>query len=251
MRVKIFWIIFIAVIVAGASGTSFAYRPLGTEDAGVAGKGVVQTELSWDHLKWNGDKKNVFLFAPIYGLTERLELSAEIPYLVHRFESAPSGEGVGDINLVGKYLLIQEGERNPAFTLKGAVKMDNGDFEKGFGSGDRDYSIFAISSKTMGNIAVHGHVGYTRTGKDKVSNLRDVYLYGLALDYGITEAFHVVGEMNGNRHPDRTENQDPRTALLGAAYTLSQNLTADFGVRKGLTTTAPEWSATIGISITF
>lgn len=28
-----------------------AYRPLTTEDAGVAGKGVAQLEMSWDYLK--------------------------------------------------------------------------------------------------------------------------------------------------------------------------------------------------------
>jgi len=228
-----------------------AYRPLGTEDAGVAGKGVTQMEISWDYLKWNGDKEHVFLLVPIYGINERLELSAEMPYLIHKFEEEPSEEGVGDINLVMKYLLINEGEKNPAFTLKGVVKLDNGDFEKGLGSGDKDYSIFVVSSKTIKDLTVHGQLGYTWIGKEKNENLRNIYLYGLALDYGLTEAFHIVGEINGYRHPDRTEKDHPRNALIGVIYKLSEKFILDFAVRRGLTETTPDWSTTVGVSITF
>jgi hypothetical protein len=230
---------------------SFAYRPLGTEDAGVAGKGVAQMEISWDYLKWNGEKEHVFLLVPIYGLTERLELSAEMPYLIHKFEEEPSEEGVGDINLVVKYLLINEGVKNPAFTLKGVVKLDNGDFEKGLGSGDKDYSIFVVVSKNIKDLTLHGQLGYTWIGKEKDENLRNIYLYGLALDYGLTEAFHIVGEINGYRHPDRREAEDPRNILLGITYKLSEKLILDLAIRRGLTVSTPDWSTTAGVSITF
>ncbi len=240
------------VIVLGISGRSFAYRPLGTEDAGVAGKGVTQMELSWDYLKWNKkDKEQIFLFVPIYGATERIELSAEIPYLVHHFEPGSGTEGIADVNLAGKYLLVPESEGSPAFTAKGVIKLDNGDFEKGLGSGDRDYSIFAVVSITVTDIIIHGQLGYTWIGKEKDPNLNNIYLYGVALDYAITEAFHMVGEINGNRHPDRTINEHPRLILLGATYKLSQKLTADFAVRQGLTNTTPDWSTTAGVSVTF
>lgn len=43
--------LFLTAIVLIISRQSFAYRPLETEDAGVAGKGVVQAEYSWDYLE--------------------------------------------------------------------------------------------------------------------------------------------------------------------------------------------------------
>ena len=136
------------MLVFLTAGIASAYRPLATEDAGVAGKGIAQAEVSWDNIKWkNGDKEDIFLFVPIYGLTENLELSVEIPYLYHSPDSAPSEEGTGDICIVAKYLLIPGGTEGLAFAVKGVVKMDNGDYDKGLGSGDKDYSIMAGLSR--------------------------------------------------------------------------------------------------------
>lgn len=252
VRTMLLWLAVLAAIIPGNAVTAFAYRPLGTEDAGVAGKGVAQLELSWDYIKWNGsDREQVFLAVPIYGLTDRLELSAEIPRLVHRFGAEPLAQGSGDINLVAKYLLMPERDGSAAVAVKGVVKMDNGDFDRGLGSGDRDYSFFAVASRTLGNLSVHGHIGYTWVGDAKDPELRNIYLYGLALDYGFTDAFHVVGEINGNRHPDRSEETHPRVALLGVTYKIFEKLTVDLGVRAGLTKTAPDWSTTAGLSMTF
>jgi hypothetical protein len=54
-------LVLILVFVISPENIS-AYRPLGTEDAGVAGKGVGQMEISWDYLKWNGDEEHLFSF---------------------------------------------------------------------------------------------------------------------------------------------------------------------------------------------
>ena len=235
------------------AGDVFAYRPLGTEDAGVAGKGVAQTEMSWDYLKWkNDDVEQLFMLVPIYGLTDNLELSVEIPYMFHNPKTGGSEEGIGDINVVAKYLLIQEGDKNPAFAVKAAVKMDNGDFDKGLGSGDKEYSLFAVASKSIGQVTVHGQVGYTWVGGRKDENLRDITLYGIAFDYAVAEPLHILAEINGNRHPDRTsEEDDPRNALAGLTYKVSDNLTLDAGYRWGLSDSVPDWSTTLGVSITY
>lgn len=240
------------LLLSMMAGNTFAYRPLGTEDAGVAGKGVVQTEISWDYLKWkNNDKEQVFMLVPVYGVTESLELSVEIPYLFHNPETGSSENGIGDINLVAKYLVIQEKDAMPAFTVKGVVKMDNGDYDRGLGSGDKDYSLVAVASKAFGPATVHGMFGYTWIGDKKDDNLQDITLYGIAVDYGVIEPFHILAEVNGNRHPDRNETDHPLTALIGGSYKVSDNLTLDAAYRKGLNDTVPEWSTTVGASITY
>lgn len=235
------------------AGDVFAYRPLGTEDAGVAGKGVAQTEMSWDYLKWkNDDVEQVFMLVPIYGLTDNLELSVEIPYLFHNPKTEDSEDGIGDLNLVAKYLLIQEGDKNPAFTVKGVVKLDNGDYDKGLGSGDKDYSLFAVASKTISQVTIHGHAGYTWVGDEEDSNLRDITLYGIAFDYAVAEPLHILAELNGNRHPDRTTEEDnPRSVLAGITYKVSDKLTLDAAYRWGLSDSVPDWSTTLGVSITY
>lgn len=244
--------VFVALLLLTTAVNTFAYRPLGTEDANVAGKGVAQTEVSWDNLNWkNGDKEDVFLLVPIYGLTENLELSVEIPYLYRRPASGTSEEGTGDINIVAKYLLVPGGAEHPAFAVKGVVKMDNGDYDKGLGSGDRDYTVIAAASETIGQLTGHAHFGYTLTGKKKNGNLRDITLYGVALDYAASDAFHLLAELNGYRHPDSTVKEDPRTALAGITYKVSENITFDAGYRWGLNDSVPEWGTTVGATITY
>src|SRR3990172_6906082 len=144
------------MLVFLTAGIASAYRPLATEDAGVAGKGIAQAEVSWDNITWkNSDKEDIYLLVPIYGLTENLELSVEIPYHYHKPSSGPSEEGTGDMNIVDKYLLIPGGTEGLAFVAKGIVKMDNGDYDRGLGSGDKDYSIVAVLSETVGQLTGH------------------------------------------------------------------------------------------------
>ncbi len=230
---------------------SFAYRPLTTEDAGVAGRGATQLEVSWDYLKWNGDRENVLFFVPIYGITERIELSAEIPYLFHYHDGEERMEGIGDINLVGKFLLLEENEMRPALALKGAMKTKSGNKERGLGSGDIDYSVVGVVSKCFGTLALHGMFGYTFVGANGDDNVRDIYLYGLAADYSVTEKFHIVTEIAGNQHPDRTASDDPRSGLLGFTHQIADKVILDGGVRYGFNDTVPKWNTTIGVSITF
>lgn len=160
------------VFISAMAVSAYAYRPFVTEDAGVAGKGVIQLETSWDYLDWdNDDAEHALLFVPIYGITERLELSAEIPYLFHEQE-----DGIGDINVVGKFLMLNETEKFPAFTLKGILKTSSGDADRGLGSGDLDYSIVLVTSKGFGSLTLHGMLGYTFVG-DMGRRMSGIYIY--------------------------------------------------------------------------
>ncbi len=239
-----------ATIICSAKG--YAYRPLVTEDAGVAGKGVAQIEVSWDYFSWRGrDRENVLLFVPIYGITERIELSAEIPYLFHSPAEGDGINGVGDINLVAKFLILEEKDVRPAFALKGVVKTKSGDEKRGLGSGDIDYSIVAAASKSLGDLTLHSMLGYTFVGDNGDDNVRNTYLYGLAADYGLTGKFHIVGEIAGNRHPDRRVRNEMVSGLLGVTYKVSDKITLDGALRRGFSNSVPRWSTTLGMSITF
>lgn len=234
------------------SPSSFAYRPFGTEDTGIAGKGIFQMEISFDHLKWNnGSKEQSILFVPIYGINDNLEISFELPYIIHGLEENDLLSGVGDVNLVAKYLLTQEGPKSPAFTLKGVVKLDNGNYDNGFGSGGKDYSFFVVASKTFGKMIINTNLGYTFVGKSKNPDFRDIFLYGLAFDYGLGDNLRIVAELNGNRHPDSREIEDPRNWLVGIIYKFSDKLVFDVASKWGLSKSSPDWSMTTGISLTF
>lgn len=245
-------IAFAGLASVASPAVSLAYRPFATEDAGVAGKGVAQLELSWDRVWWrNGDVEHVLLMVPIYGFTDRLEVSAEIPYLVHDPADDQSHHGIGDITLVGKFLVLQETGARPALALKGIVKMNSGNQKRSLGSGDWDVGAAVAASKTLARLTLHAMLGYTFVGDSGDDNIRNIALYGVAADYRVTDAFHVVAEVAGNQHPDRTERADPLSVLLGVTYALFDGLVLDAGVRRGLTPSAPTWDVFTGLSVSF
>lgn len=245
--------IFVWILVFGFGILpSYAFRPFGVEDAGVAGRGVSQSETSYDYLKWKDGKiENVFLFVPIYGLTDNLEISGEIPLIIHYNTDGTINKGIGDINLVGKYLLAYEGIKTPSFALKGVLKAETGDALKGLGSGDKDFTIVAALSKSLNKSSLHAQIGYSLIGKKNNSNFRDIFLYGLAFDFALSDPLHFLTEINGNRHPDSTETEDPRNFLVGMYYKASEKLIFDLAAKFGLSKSSPDFNLTSGATITF
>jgi hypothetical protein len=231
---------------------ALAYRPFATEDAGVAGQGMAQMEVSLDHLSWGKeDKEQSLLWVPIYGLTDRLELSCEIPYMFHDPQEGRNTDGIGDANVVGKWLLGEETPRRPALVAKGILKTTTGNEKRGHGSGDIDVSLVAAATKTVGSTVLHAMFGFTDVGDRHSENLQDIYLYGIAADHRLTDAWHLVAEVSGNRHPDRNVNDDPRSVLLGFTCAASKKLLWDASVRIGLNDAVADWTASTGVSITF
>jgi hypothetical protein len=236
------------------AGEAFAYRPFTTEDAGVAGKGVLQTEISYDYFKWqNGHSDQILLFVtPIYGAAERLELSVETPLVIHK-DTESTTAGVGDINLVGKYVLLWDNyeTKDGLLTLKGLVKLNSGDFEKNLGRGDTEYSLFPVFSKIINeDLTVHAQLGYTFVTDKENPDLRNYYFYGGAIDYALTKPLHAVAEFTGNQNPDRTQ-QDQMIALAGFTYTLSKQVIVDATYKKGFGPASPQWGAGVGVAIEF
>src|SRR3972149_4987239 len=92
----------------------YAGRPFSTEDAGVAGNGTLQLELSFDYAKTGSDKSYSFLTVPIYGVSERLEVSLEFPYTWILPEEEKNVDGLEDISFIVKGLLIEESQDVPA-----------------------------------------------------------------------------------------------------------------------------------------
>jgi outer membrane putative beta-barrel porin/alpha-amylase len=231
---------------------ALAYPPFVTEDAGVAEKGETHIEVSWDHLHWkNAEVDDNLLLGIHYGMTEKIELAVEIPYLIR--SSNENESGIGDINLWGKYLILPETEGRPAFTVKGIVKFPTGDKAKGLGSGGTDGSLLAVASKQLGRVTLHTNLGYAFVGKDGSPNIRNIYLYGLAADLSLTQKIHFATEIAGNRQPDLTIKSNPLTAFAGIIYNISNPNKASIygGVRFGLNNSVPKWNTTTGATIPF
>ena len=90
-------------------------------------------------------------------------------------------------------MILQQTDQIPSVIFKTTVKFETGDEEKGLGSGDEDVTLLLALSKSFDDIAFHGNIGYTFVGTDYDSSLKDIFLHGLALEWGFSESFFFVG----------------------------------------------------------
>lgn len=227
-----------------------AERPFLTEDANRAQKGAVGLELSWDYVAWSsGFSERIALFAAGFAPAERLEFAAEVPYLIHDFGQTHRHEGLGDLNVSMKWYIVDEREIYPAVTLKGIVKANTGDTERGLGSGAIDYVVAAAGTKTFGRFAFHAMAGHQFIGKKGNPDLQNIFVYGLAVRYAMNETLGVVAEIAGNEDPNRHASGSPMVGLMGMVVSLSEAVSFDAALKTGLTSTAPSWNGTVGVSL--
>jgi hypothetical protein len=173
-------------------------------------------------------------------------------FIIHKSAERRS-EGLGDINLVGKYVLLWDDEaaKNALLTVKGSFKLNNGDYDRGLGRGDLEYALFPVVSKSFGDLlTVHGQAGYTFVSNRKNPDLRDYYFYGAAFDVTLIKPLHFVAEFTGNRNPDRTLAEQLQM-LTGITFELSKNLILDATFKKGFGPDSPRWGFGIGAAIEF
>ncbi|MBX2991357.1 MAG: transporter [Bacteroidetes bacterium] len=232
-------------------GIGHASRPFVTEDAGVAGRKVLQLETSWDYIKWNNfDKEHVLTLVPIVGIGDEAEISVELPLMFHRHGASGGASGIGDINIVTKILLAEESDVFPAAALKTILKTTTGHAERGLGTGALDYSVVGVASKQLSSLILHGMFGYTFVGTNGDPSIRNILLYGIAAGYALTDYASLVAEYAGNRHPDRSADVHPHSIMVGATYRLSDEVTIDASSRFGTTTAAAAWNTAIGLTVT-
>ena len=247
--------LFVMVCITPLAKPAFAYRPFITEDAGVAGLKTLQTEVSFDSYQWkNGDVDQTFLLvAPIYGPTENIELSTELPYVTHIVANGSTTKGVGDINLVAKYVVAWERfeTKDALFTIKGYVKLNSGSYAQGLGRGDTEYVLSPVFTKIVNtSVTVHAQYAYSWVVGKQDPDLRNFRLWGLAADYRITEPFHLIVEFTSNQNPERGQ-VDQKLSQLGFTYAVNKDLIFDTSYKKGIGLTSPTRGFGVGVSIQF
>ena len=159
----------------------------------------------------NTDVIQIPSFGLSYGLTDRLEIGANIPIISRRGISegeleAPGGAeievlgdsfGFGDITIAAQYHAITQNHAFADVALRFGVKVPTGQtdeldqeddlFETEFqpGSGSVDFSFGAVIGKDFGSWSITASAEYTlATTGSRDTNLGDTVELGAALSYG-------------------------------------------------------------------
>lgn len=231
--------------------SAFGGHPLGTEDAQPVEPGKFELEINGE--RPNSDEgSEIDLGANVtFGVFKNSSIQISVPYVFLNPEVGEKENGLSDIEIFGKYLLLKGNKTLPALAVKASVKLPTGESKKDLGSGKTDYGITAIATKEIGRVILHGNLGYTFVGKEKGEDLDNVLGYSLATEFSMTGKLRLVGEIVGETNSDPTSSSNPLEGLVGFIYDLKESFSLDAAVKWGLSDASPDNTILTGTTFRF
>ncbi len=229
----------VAMVLLGAGPVS-AYRPFVSTDAAVADPKEIEIELGALTLDRRGHE-NTFTTPSVvvnYGVLERWELVGEF-----RVQEG-SGTEITDPGVFLKGVLkegvLQDKDGVSLAVEAGPLLPSTVKGERGVG-----FEASGIFSARLAPITLHVNVG---GGIDR-SDARPFVTWGLIAELPVTTRFRFVSEVNG----ESTKGQRPNNSVLvGVIWQpSSSNIFLDAAVRRGISSGAPDWEFTAGVTFGF
>lgn len=130
-----------------------------------------------------------------YGISERFELSLEVPY-VFLDNAVTDYDGIGDVVLQPKFRLSDQADGkawiSSAIGFRG--EAPTGDKQKGIGNGKTDVELFGIGMKEVGFTKWLVNVGYNFVGGQAFDN---EFKYNGAVNASLHPGFSFLMEFSG------------------------------------------------------
>lgn len=243
-----YYTLLVLLLMGFAAGSAFAARPLETDDAGTVDPGAIELELG---AAFESDPAADAWETPIgikTGIISGLDAGLGVGW--QRLDDAGLTEsGITDLELGAKWNFLSETNALPAVSLTAAVNLPTADEDKGLGSGETDWDVTIVLSKTLADrLTAHLNIGYCFIGSPETEPADDVTHGSAAVEVQIAESWWLTGEMLAEK--ERSDAAD--TALLGNAGTrwvVSDNLALDAAVGTALNGgETPDVFATVGLT---
>ena len=257
------WTFFIVFGLLSWSSVN-AQIPFYTDDADTMAKEKFHIEFFNEH-DWlqksslPGKRQNTSNFTLNYGLTDRIELDINAPFIKisnERQSMLGNPSGIGDTQFGAKIRLRdeREGSRLPAMSVVFYVEAATGSTRKQIGSGLVDYWLYGVLQKSLtkrtmgrlnggvlfagndstGLIGIHGARGQVFTGNGSlVRDFTPKLKLGVELFGGVTNNFNLSrGQLEGQ---------------IGGSYAVRKNFAFTFGLLGGRFPASPS----VGIHLGF
>lgn len=225
---------------------AYAAHPLVTDDSGVQGEGRHQIEVNTDWSRQAGQAGHVGAFTYTYGLTDKLDLFANLPLTFQ----AKDGTGAGDFSLGAKWRYFDRDGLSLA--LKPEFFVPSGDEEKGLGNGKSGVGLTAIASYEAGPWTLHGNAGLNysryRLDADEATKRKLVWRASTAAWYALDEQWKLVADTGLAQNADRANRRWPAYGLVGVIWSPNQSVDLDVGAKFGLN--KAEVTRQFGVGIT-
>ena len=184
------WVVLCVVLAKQAD----AVPPLVTGDVPTAEKNHWEIYVGTQYQKNDSTEWEAPFTEIVYGITDRQELTFEIPYLVEE-----NSHGFGDSVVGTKFVFVRETNNVPGIAGSFELKLPTGDESKGLGTGELDYDIRLRAQKTFGWFTGIANVGYTFVGEPEINGVRqnrnNVWLVAFAQEYEINSKTSLLSEI--------------------------------------------------------
>ncbi len=240
---------------------SWAAHPLITDDSGTQGKGKFQLEVNGQYdsdketvafvsVKSTGGQANSTLS---YGINDNADLVLNVPYVWGKITEdgvkVYDEKGISDTTFEVKWRFLEK--EGLSFALKPGISFPTGNDDKGLGTGKYGYHVFLIGSKEAAPWAFHANLGYIRNETRADVEEKNIWHISVATTYEVVKDLKLVGNVGMEKNPDKSADNDPAFFIVGAIYSLTENLDIDAGVKHGLTSSETDRSLMAGLTYRF
>ena len=230
------------LMTIGHSTPAVGYRPFVSTDAAVVDPGEVEVELGYFNLE-REDKGNVFVVPQVvvnYGMSQDWEVVGE-------FDVEKPPDAAAKLVDPGLFLkgIIKEGilqqQEGVSIAIEAGPLLPSAASEqKGLG-----FEGIGILSGELHRFTYHINVG---GGVDR-QKTHPFVLWGVIGEISLLPSLRLVGEVSGESSKEKIPDN---SVLLGVIWQpLSSSVVLDGGVRKSLSTGAPDWLFTTGLTWSF
>ncbi len=210
----------------------YAAPPLITGDVPTADQGRFEVYAGFRHQDTGTIERQVPHAELIYGITERWEVGMEGNYL-----SRAGEHGLDDVTLATKAVLLPETKQRPGFAASYELKLDNGDAERGLGSGGLEHDLRLRAQKSFTWFTPIVNVGYVLVPDAEISGARsarqDSWRASFAQEWPVARRTKLLSELYW-----RTSDEPGKPGRLawnaGFKHKLRDNLNIHAAVGKSL-----------------
>ena len=159
----------------------------------------LESSVSFDQYKFSqpfDERKSTVAAEFEYGLTDRWELDAEVPYRFRDFNHGRSFDGIGDVEAGVRYGVVPLNKGPVAFDVGLALGIPTGDRTRDLGEGRLTLEPSFTTSTWLGPCNVQVNCGWQRVVTNGGEGPRNEFEYNVAILYPVDRWFLAL-EGNG------------------------------------------------------
>lgn len=262
------WACFVIGFTFLSSTPGYAQLPFYTDDADTTPIGKLHLEVSNQHdwlqtSSFPARRQNTTVFTLNYGLTNRIELGVNAPFIM-LFNDRPAmlgnPSGIGDTQFGVKIRLFKErdGSKVPAATAVFYVKAPTGNARQQIGSGLADYYLYGVLQKSLTKRTtgrLNGGVVFAGNGSTGLTGIRaargQVFTGNGSLVRNFTPRLRLGAELFGAVTNSFDLSRGQLVGQIGGGYAVAENLELTFGLLAGRFPASPRAAVLVGFAYDF